>query len=152
MIIPALHLTTAQIIAAVSRLDGDDLPVRTLSAWALSGLVVPSVRWDRKRGRYSPRLYNLSDLARVRVVVQLRRAGVSLAQVRAIVAYLDAELTEVLRPKTKAALVVDGRRAYVVRPGEPGLDVPSGQLRLDLGKCVVGNLDAARAVLRESAA
>ena len=150
--IPALHLTSLQILAALARLDGEVLPARTLSAWAHVGIVEPSVRFERKRGRYSPRLYNLGDLARLRVVVKLRRAGVSLGQVRSILLYLAAELRDVLQPKTRAALVFDGRRAYVTRPGEAAVDVPSGQLRLDLGKCVVGNLDAARAVLRESAA
>lgn len=148
MPIPALHLTTAQIIAAVERLDGETLPARTLSDWAYDGIVVPSVRFERRRGRYNVRLYNLSDLARVRVVVRLRRAGVSLAQVRTIVAYLDVELRDVLKPKTRAALLFDGRRAYVTKPGEPAVDVPSGQLRLRLEECVTGNEQAARAALR----
>lgn len=148
--IPALHLTTAQVIAAVERLDGETLPARTLSTWAYQGIAEPTVRFERKRGRYNVRLYNLSDLARVRVVVRLRRAGVSLAQVRTIVAYLDAELRDVLKPKTRAALLFDGRRAYVTQPGAAAVDVPTGQLRLklDLEECVTGNERAARAVLR----
>lgn len=145
---PTIHLTTAQVIAAVERLDGETLPARTLSDWAYDGIVVPSVRFERRRGRYNVRLYNLSDLARVRVVVRLRRAGVSLAQVRVICAYLDGELREVLKPKTRAALLFDGRRAYVTRPGTAAVDVPSGQLRLELVDCVAGNEQAARVALR----
>lgn len=148
MPISTLHLTTAQVIAAVARLDGETLPARTLSGWAHDGTVVPSVRFERRRGRYNQRLYNLTDLARVRVVVRLRRAGVSLAQVRVICAYLDTELRDVLKPKTKAALLFDGRRAYVTRPGTAAVDVPTGQLRLELADCVTGNEQAARAALR----
>jgi len=141
MKLPALHLTTAQVIAAVERLDSTHLPARTLSDWADAGIIVPSVRYERRRGRYNARIYNLSDLARVRVVVRLRRAGVSLAQVRGIVAYLDTELREVLRPKTRAALVFDGRRARV--------RVDSDDVLAELTQEAIEELDEDRALALE---
>jgi hypothetical protein len=139
-----LFLTANQLIAAINVLDGDTVPLRTLAGWAASGVVVPSVAYPRKRGRYCQRLYNLSDLARARLVVHLRHAGMPMPAVRRSLAYLDAELREVFRPKTAAALVYDGVRAYVQRPGHPDIDVPSGQLRLKLAECFVGNERAAR--------
>jgi DNA-binding transcriptional MerR regulator len=143
-----LYLTSAQLAAAVAALDGDAVPVRTLSGWARRGLVVPSVAYPARRGRHNPRLYNLSDLARARMVVRLRRGGVSMPQVRVILAYLDAELRDVFQPRTKAALVFDGVRAYIVQPGHPDVNVPSGQFRLKLAECVTGNESAARAAQR----
>lgn len=143
-----LYLTTNQLVAAIQALDGEAVPIRTVAGWASNGAVVPSVAYPARRGRYNPRLYNMSDLARARLVVRLRRGGVSMPQVRTILAYLDAELREVMRPKTDAALVFDGVRAYVTRPGQPAIDVPSGQLRLKLAGCFVGNEQAARAAQR----
>lgn len=143
-----LYLTSNQLVAAIAALDGVQVPIRTLAGWADNGVVVPSVAYPARRGRYNPRLYNLSDLARARLVVGLRKGGVSMPQVRVILAYLDAELREVMRPKTRAALVFDGLRAYVTQPGEPAVDVPSGQLRLKLAGCFAGNESAARQAQR----
>lgn len=143
-----MSLTTTQLIAAIAALDGETVPVRTLAGWASNGAVVPSVAYPARRGRYNPRLYNLSDLARARLVVRLRRGGVPMPQVRTILAYLDAELREVMRPKTDAALVFDGLRAYVTRPGQSEIEVPSGRLRLKLAECFVRNEQAARAAQR----
>jgi DNA-binding transcriptional MerR regulator len=139
-----LHLTSNQLLAAIRALDGQTLPVRTLAQWAASGVVAPSVAYPGTRGRYGVRLYNLSDLARARLVLRLRQGGVSMPRARTILAFLDAELREVFRPNTNASLVFDGVRAYVTRPGEPDIDVPSGQLRLRLAGCFVGVIQAAR--------
>jgi len=145
-----LILTTGQLVETVRALDGTELTPGLLAKWASSGLVVPSVKFPQRRGRYNGRVYNLSDLARVRLVVRLRASGVTAPQVRLILAYLDTELREVMRPKTTASLVYDGRRAYVVRPGQPAVDVPTGQLRLKLDGCVTGNERAAREAQRSA--
>lgn len=148
--VASLTLTSQQVIAAIATLEHYELPVSTLSCWAQQGVVVPSVRFVQRRGRFNQRLYNLSDLARARVVVRLRQGGVSMPVVRTILAFLDAELREVLRPRTNASLVYDGRRAVIVRPGQADMDIPSGQLRLKLVECVTGNQETARAVLRSA--
>lgn len=69
-------------------------------------------------------------------------------RVRAILAYLDRELREVLRPKTQAVLIVEGWRGVIARrPESPDVEVPSGQLRLPLTNVVEGNREAAKVLL-----
>lgn len=142
-------LTTSQVIALVRELDGEALKARTLAVWAQTAIVVPSVAWHRRRGRYNPRVYSLADVARVRLVVRLRKAGLSMPRVRAILAYLERELSEVLKPRTQAVLVVSGWQGAIIRyPGSPDLEVPSGQLRLPLMDVVEGNREAAKELLK----
>ena len=145
----ALTLNTRQVMAAVQELEGQELNQRTLAAWAQMEIAVPSVAWERKRGRYRTRMYSLADLARIRLVVRLRKAGLSMLWVRAVLAYLNRELPEVLRPKTQAVLVVDGWRAAIIRrAGNPDLEIPSGQYRLSLVEVIKGNIEAAREALK----
>jgi len=142
-----LTLTSPEVIAAVRRLEGVTLPPRTLAAWAAKDIVVPSIAWPNKRGRYSPRVYSLQDLAKARLVVHLRRKGVTMATVRAAFLYLP-ELFDVLRPGTRARLVISRGRAWIEKPGHPALEVPSKQYRFNLADVVDGNAKAARAVQR----
>lgn len=142
-----LHLTTGQVIETVQRLDGETLPTRTLALWAKQGIVTPSIRHDGIRGREHPRLYNLSDTARVRLIVRLRHAGISMLRVRLMLADIDAQLRHVWKPTTNAVLAVDGRRAYIVQPGQVR-ELGTGQLRLHLDACFLGVDAAARQVTR----
>ena len=52
-----LYLMSAQVIQAIQVLEGERLPLRTLSAWASRGVAPASLRHDRTRSRYHPRLY-----------------------------------------------------------------------------------------------
>jgi DNA-binding transcriptional MerR regulator len=145
----SLTLNARQVIAAVRQLERQKLNQRTLAAWAQMEIAVPSVAWERKRGRYSARVYNLADLARIRLVVRLRRAGLSMPRVRAVLAYLNRELPEALKPKTQAVLIVDGWRAIIVgQARSPDLEVPSGQYRLPLVEVIKGNIEAAKVALK----
>lgn len=147
--VDSLILSTRQMIAAVRELEGQELNRRTLSAWAHMEIAVPSIAWERRRGRYNPRIYSLVDLARIRLVVRLRKAGFSMPRVRAILAYLDRDLREVLKAKSQAVLVVEGwRAAILLRAGGPALEVPSGQYRLPLADVVKGNIEAAKEALK----
>jgi len=142
-------LTSQQMIAAVRDLDGDKLNTRTLASWARTGIIVPSIVWRHKRGRYHPRVYSLNDLAKIRLVVRMRKAGISMPKVRTILAYLSQELQEALKPKTNATLIVNGWQGTIVRrPGSFDLEIPSGQLRLPLAEVVNGNRQAAEEVSR----
>ena len=144
-----LALTARQVIAAVRELEGQELNFRTLAAWAQMEVAIPSVAWERRRGRYNPRIYSLADLARIRLVVQLRKAGVSMPRVRAVLLYLDRELHEVLKPRTQAVLIVEGWRGAIIRrTGSPDLEVPSGQYRLPLANVLRGNVEAAKEALK----
>jgi len=152
MIETKLTLTSVQVLAAIQELEGEELNYKNLANWARAGIVVPSVKWPRKRGRNNPRVYNLTDLARVRLVMQLRREGLSMSKVRSVLAYLNGGLPEVMKPKTKARLIVDGWRGVIIRrPGRPDVDAPTGQLRLDLAGVMEGNTRAARAAIRKVA-
>lgn len=147
---PTLTLTSPEVLAAVLELDGVELPARTLARWAAWGLVVPSVRWDNKRGIAHTRRYNLSDLSRTRLCVALRKNGFSLGDTRVALAYLEHQLPDVLRPHTDAVLQVDTRgRATVHLPGQSDVELkPAGQLRLELklSDVVKGNERVARKV------
>ena len=144
-----LTLNTRQVMAAVRELERQDLNQRTLAAWAQMEIAVPSVAWERKRGRYSARVYSLADLARIRLVVRLRKAWLSMPRVRAVLAYLNRELPEALKPKTQAVLVVDGWRAIILgHAGSSDLEVPSGQYRLSLVEVTKGNIEAAKVALK----
>jgi len=143
----SLVLTSGEVLKAVERLEGATLHINTLAYWAKAGIATPSVRWDRKRGRYHGRLYNMADLARVRLVVRLRSAGVSMPKARNILTSVEDKLPELLKRKTKALLHVDGwRGAIVERPGRASVELPSGQMVLPLASVVEGNEDTARKV------
>jgi len=141
-----LALTTSDMVAAVARLEQEHLPTPTLGSWARKGIVVPSIAWKQRRGRYNPRLYSLADLAKARLIVRLRRKGVTMATVRAAFLYLGTELFDVLRPGTKAQLVVSRGRAWIEKPGHPALEVPTKQYRFSLADVVTGNAQAVRDV------
>jgi len=147
-----LTMTSPQLLAAIRELEGEELHERTLAHWAQMEIAPPSVEWARRRGRKFVRRYNLADLARVRLVMHLKRGGVSMAKIRSVLAFLNGELPEVMKPKTKARLIVDGWRGVIVhRLGRPDVDVPTGQLRLDLASVMEGNTKAARAAIRKVA-
>lgn len=141
-----LVLTTKQTIAALARLEGQQLAVRTLALWAASNLVTPSVDWQHRRR--SPRLYGLRDLAKARLVLRLRRAGISMPRVRLVLAELVAtgELRELLHLRSRAVVMVDGWRVTIHRDGEPARELPSHQFRLELRDVMQDNAEVAREV------
>lgn len=145
MPIPQLTLSTAELCAALQATEGEAIPSRTVTWWAHTGIISASVQQSKG---VDGNVYTLADLARARLVVQLRRSGISMQRVRVMFAFLERELRDVLKPKTTASLIVDGRRAYVVRPGEPDVEMPSGQLRLQLADAWRGTEKAARAAKR----
>lgn len=145
-------LTAPQLRAAVQELEGVDVPDRTLAAWASYGILVPSVAWPRKRGRFNQRLYSLDDLVKARLLVWLTRKArpsLSMQAARLIVVRLDAE--RLLHRKTSIRVMVsDVGGVTVERPGAPEMDVPSGQLLLPLD--TLRNVGQAARRARESAA
>lgn len=111
----AFGLTTAQMLSALRTLEPDaarHLTPSTFSRWA-GDVLPPSIAWPRKRGRYSPRLYSLGDVARARLVLRLRHAGFSLHRVRLALAYVQGQLPDALKPRTTARLIVDGGHARI---------------------------------------
>jgi DNA-binding transcriptional MerR regulator len=140
----ARTLTTGQLLAAVEQLEGHAVDANTLSVWAQTGLVVPSVEYPERRG--SGRIYSLDDLARVRLIMRLKQGGLSTQRIRIVFAQLGDELAEMLRPNTKVVLAVDRRTAILKRPGQADREIPGGQLRLPLVEVVKGNAKVAAAL------
>jgi DNA-binding transcriptional MerR regulator len=95
-----------------------------LTDWDQSGFLKASVPAKR---RGVSRRYTFRDVVAVRVVGELRKAGISLQVLRKIVAYLRSRdglsATEVL---ARTNLVTDGDKVFEVS-GDVTIHVPSGQ-------------------------
>jgi DNA-binding transcriptional MerR regulator len=83
---------------------------KTLHHWARTNFVVPSVQ--KAKGTGSRRLYSFSDLIALRVVKQLRHAGVSVQALRKVAAYLRKRGFE--EPFAEVYLVTDGKDVQAV--------------------------------------
>ena len=86
---------------------------RQLDHWAKTRLVVPSIR--QAGGRGSRRAYSFADLVSLRVVAELRRAGLSLQSIRKAVTYLKRHAD---RPLSTLHLIPQGKR-ILVRTSDP---------------------------------
>jgi DNA-binding transcriptional MerR regulator len=91
--------------SAVLQLIG--ISYRQLDHWARTGLVRSSVR--QASGRGSRRVYSFQDLVALRVVGQLREAGVSVQTIRKAVAYLKRHAEQ---PLSTLNLVGHGKKVF----------------------------------------
>ena len=135
--------TTNDVVRAVKELDGEAVTPRVLGHWAAHGIALPSVEYPRTKGR-RPRRYSAQDVARVRLIVRLRRAGLSLARVRVVLMGLAADLPELLGRRSSAVIRVDGWTVVIERPGQAARELPTGQLRLPLASVVLSDREARR--------
>lgn len=128
-------LSTPQVRQAIRELEGDEVPQRTLAGWQEQGIVTPSIRWDRVRGRAHGCLWSLDDVVRIRLIVRLRRqGGLSMMRVRALLQSYETELRAALKPDSRVVLVVDRRLGVALRDRD-SLDernIETGQYRLPL--------------------
>lgn len=150
---PHAELTTPMVRRAILLLEGDELPQRTLSGWQKT-IAAPSVRWDRKRGREHACLWSLDDLARLRLIVRLRRrGGLSMPRVRALLKAYEPELRQALRPNSSVVLVVDPKLGVSLRSADAlsEVDLESGQFRLPLASMYQDAEKVVARVLREVA-
>ncbi len=92
---------------AVLALTG--ISYRQLDHWARTGLVGSSIR--QAAGRGSRRVYSFSDLVALRVVGQLREAGVSVQTIRRAVAWLRRHATQ---PLSTLALTAKGKKVFAL--------------------------------------
>jgi DNA-binding transcriptional MerR regulator len=92
---------------AVLQLTG--ISYRQLDHWARTGLVRSSVR--QASGRGSRRVYAFQDLVSLRVVGQLREAGVSVQTIRKAVAYLKRHAEQ---PLSTLNLVGHGKKVFTL--------------------------------------
>jgi DNA-binding transcriptional MerR regulator len=98
-------------VAAVLRLTG--VSYRNLDYWARTGLVRASIR--AAGGKGSRRVYAFQDLVALRLVKQLRGAGIPLQAIRRAVKYLQEHADA---PLSRLALVADGRKV-LARTDDP---------------------------------
>ncbi len=92
---------------AVLALTG--ISYRQLDYWARTGLVGSSIR--QAAGRGSRRVYSFKDLVALRVVGELREAGVSIQTIRRAVAYLKRHADQ---PLATLALTARGKKVFAL--------------------------------------
>lgn len=114
---------------------------RQLDYWARTDLVRPSL--VDAHGSGSRRMYSYRDLLELKVVKDLRDAGIRLESVREVFSYLRENLGEEI---VTANLVITGNRVVLVRSGEEIVDlIQKGQGVLNILPLagVIDELDAA---------
>jgi DNA-binding transcriptional MerR regulator len=92
---------------AVLALTG--ISYRQLDYWARTGLVGSSIR--QADGRGSRRVYSFADLVALRVVGQLREAGVSVQTIRRAVKWLRSHADQ---PLATLALAAQGKKVFAL--------------------------------------
>jgi predicted RNase H-like HicB family nuclease len=92
---------------AVLKLTG--ISYRQLDYWARTGLVGSSIR--QAAGRGSRRVYSFPDLVALRVVGQLRAAGVSVQTIRRAVRWLRSHADQ---PLATLALAAQGKKVFAL--------------------------------------
>jgi DNA-binding transcriptional MerR regulator len=93
--------------SAVLKLTG--VSYRQLDHWARTGLVRSSVK--QASGRGSRRVYSFQDLVALRVVGQLREAGVSVQTIRKAVTYLKRNAEQ---PLSMLSLIGQGKKVFAL--------------------------------------
>jgi DNA-binding transcriptional MerR regulator len=135
-------ISTQQLLRLVEELDGETLKLVTVGVWHREGIA--SASFPATNGPSSGNHYTLADVARVRLVARLRAAGVSMQKVRVILAQLGDQLPRMLKPGSKAEIVVVDRGVIVREPGRPERELPGGQFRLRLEEVLVDRQTAAK--------
>ncbi len=101
-------------------LEVTGVSARQLQWWDERRIVIPA-----RSGRI--RVYSLSNLVDILLIEQLRRRGVSLAQVRRVLRMLRAELPDgiedLLEGRSQYHLLLDGRRVFLETDTRQVLDL-----------------------------
>ncbi len=94
------------------------LKYATLAYWDRSGFLRPSIAGARGAGKGRGRVYSFRDLVALRTAHELRKQGISLQSIRAVVKYLQGHGME--SPLAEAKLIVPpkSREVFVVRDPE----------------------------------
>ncbi len=83
---------------------------KTLHYWDHTGFLSPGIA--RSQGTGTRRIYSFPDLVALRVVRELREAGISLQSLRQVVAFLLRQKELARHPLAQTYLVTDGRDVY----------------------------------------
>lgn len=103
------------------RLTG--IPRPTFLAWLRSGLIRASVRQSLGTGPGRGSLFSFRDLCAIRAVRELRDRGVTLPEIRKVVAAIRRQGEEL----ESVRLVVSGGRAFAVDSGAQLVELLTGQ-------------------------
>ncbi len=100
------------------------ISLRQLDHWTRLQVVKPE---REAAGRGTVRRWSAKQVVELRVVGQLREAGISMQRIRRAVGWLRMHLPKVKRPLTELSFVTDGRRVFYLSPN-PGklVDVLAG--------------------------
>jgi len=115
-----------QLQRLVVDLDGVTLDKRKLTQWAQRGILVPS-HWA-KRCRVE-RHYTIAEVRRCRLIVNLRKQGISMQVVKRALAYLDQYEPSVFARSSRATLNIVNGAVYLHRDGQPDVAIPEAQTR-----------------------
>ncbi len=112
---------------------------RQLDYWDQQGLVVASL--CSKRGKGVERQYSYTDLVKLRVVSELRRAGLSLQRIRKAIAKLRQKDPQ-SDPLTQECLITDGKRVHRLTKDPAFLEDLLGGGQLAFSVVFVGKVEA----------
>jgi hypothetical protein len=134
-------LTSKEVRAMLLISEGSAPSKVLLQRWSSTGLVRPSVLSVGRQGRWNLSLYSWGDYAALRLIVRLRREGLTMLKVKAAFAYLGPQLLAALVEGGSSSIqVLRNGQCYVTTP-ESEFEVPSGQtrLRFELAAFAQGN-------------
>jgi len=114
---------------------------RQLDSWTRAGLVKPA---QQASGSGSARRWSPAEVVELRVLGDLRRAGVSMQRIRRAISWLRKALPNVAAPLAQLFFVTDGRRIFYLSPnpgklvdvlagGQAVLTVPVGEVAERVG-------------------
>jgi len=144
-------LTSAEVREMLKISEGAAPSRVLLQRWASTGLVTPSVLSVGRQGRWNLSLYSWSDFAQLRLVMRLRREGLSMLKVKTIFLYRREQLIPALvEGSARLIQVLRNGTAYVTTPTTE-IEIPAGQawLRVALAEFATGNL-AVRDLVRST--
>ncbi len=115
---------------------------RQLDYWVRQMVIKPT---QGARGSGSARGWSATEVVQLRVMSELREAGVSLQKIRRAVSWLRKALPRVAAPLADLSLVTDGKRIFYLSPnpgklvdvlaeGQLVLTVPMGDALREVGK------------------
>lgn len=96
---------TAKEVCKILRLE-----YSKLDYWARSGFFVPSI--SEANGSGSKRLYSFLDLITLKVIKDLRDAGVTVPKLKKVIQYMLAKGNEVQNPFAGSVLITDSKKVF----------------------------------------
>jgi DNA-binding transcriptional MerR regulator len=132
-----MTVTLSELLALVHRLEGRTQSPRQIRYLESAGVLSP-----RGRTQAGVRLYDVADVALLRLVVQMRRQDIPLWVVKGILAHMGPSLRDVFVRRTDRAAIVEGPRMLIVKR----MSAPPSRWTFDLKAMGAGATVAVRAL------